>query len=505
MHLSLLDFFIIAASLGAIAVFGVLRSGKQNSVRDYFLSDSAIPWWSVCFAVVATETSALTFLSLPGVAYTTDITFLQLAIGYIIGRILVARFFLPRYFEGTLETAYTYLERRFGSHMRRTASIAFLGTRFFADGVRLYATAIPLALFLRGANITAGLGSTNTALIAIAVVALLTTVYVYLGGVRAVIWTDVIQFFVYIIGAIAALTLVTSWTRESWSAILSTASSAGKFRVIAWGFDGGIGAFFTRPHTAVAGIIGGMFLSMASHGTDHLIIQRLLATNRLPNAQRALVGSGIVVFIQFALFLILGAMLWIFYQGSPQPSNEVFSRFILENIPSGLRGFIIAGVLAAAMSTLSGSISALSSSTILDIVGPLMAKKRKDGTSLRQSRAVSVLWSIVLIASAALFIGTPTAVVELALGIASYTYGALLGVYLLGVFFRGARERSAMIGFATSLLGTAVIILTTDLAWTWYIPVGTTLCIASATVAEHGSRESTGVPSIRKDEVHGNH
>lgn len=480
MHFTVFDIGIIIAYLLGIAVFGALSGGKQRSARDYFLSEKAVPWWAVTFAIVATETSALTFLSIPGIAYAADLSFLQLAIGYILGRILVARLLLPRFFQGELSTAYAFLGARFGMTMRRTASVVFMGTRLFADGVRLYTTAIPLALLLKGFHVLPGTSDTAIYLAAIVAISALTLVYVYFGGVRAVIWTDVIQFFIYILGAVLALGALHGLLDGQLGVGFTALSDAGKLKVFSTGFEQGWAGFFAKPYTALAGILGGMFLSMASHGTDQIIIQRVLTTGDLRKSQKAMVWSGIIVFAQFAMFLILGSLLWVFYHGEPRAANEVFATFLLEQLPSGITGLIIAGILAAAMSTLSGSISALGSATMLDIVLPLRRRPLAEADVLRWSRRISLGWCAMLIAAASLFIQTPKAVVELALSIASYTYGGLLGVFLLGVLVRRAGEAAALVGFAAAICAMAAVIVFTPIAWTWYVMIGSGTCVLVA-------------------------
>jgi SSS family transporter len=475
MSFSLLDGVIVVAYLAGIAAFGVLSGGRQRTARDYFLSESAVPWWASCAAVVATETSALTFLSIPGIAWTSDFSFLQLAFGYILGRIVVAVVFLPRYFSGELETAYAYLGSRFGVRMRRTASITFMATRLFADGVRLYTTAIPLALLLGGSALAAHASPSAVYAACIVVLSALTLVYVFLGGIRAVIWTDVVQLAIYIAGAAVAVAVLAGMLPDGLAAGVRSLSAAGKFRMA--GAGGGIASLFTTPYSTISGLVGGMFLSMASHGSDQIIIQRVLATNTLRRARLAIVYSGIVVFFQFALFLFIGALLSLLPQHGALTANEVFADFIIRNIPSGLSGLIVAGLLAAAMSTLSGSISALSSATMMDIVVPLARRTWTEAGLLRWSRRIALAWGVALVAAALLFIGTPRNVVELALSIASYTYGGLLGVFLLGMLSRSVTEPCALAGFAAGIAGMVAVILATPLAWTWYTAAGAGICI----------------------------
>jgi len=480
MDLDTLDSVVIAVYLLGISVFGILSGGRQKSVRDYFLSEKAVPWWAVCFAVVATETSALTFLSIPGLAYISNFNFLQLTIGYLIGRILVSSLLLPRYFKGELPTAYAFLENRFGPHLRRSASGVFIVTRLLADGVRLYTTAIPIALILGG---TGGSVDHSQYMIAIAALSALTLIYVFLGGVRAVIWTDVVQLILYLAGAVATIFLVIDLLPGSVMSILADLSDQGKLLVFNFGNPDSAASFFSEPYTLAGSVLGGMFLSMASHGTDQLIIQRVLATNNLKKAQTALVTSGLIIILQFFLFLMVGALLYTFFGGASIPVNEVFSRFIIDEMPSGLRGLIIAGLLAAAMSTLSGSISALSSSTMIDLVLPLTRRTWTEKRTLIISRSISIFWCVVLVFVAMLFIQTPKAVVELALSIASFTYGGLLGIFLLGILRVTVREGAAMFGFFFGIAAMTIVVFYTPIAWTWYTMCGVLLTFTGTAVA----------------------
>lgn len=487
MTFSILDGIIVLVYLGGIALFGVLIGGKQQSVRDYFISDRAVPWWAVCGTIVATETSALTFLSLPGLAYGGSLLFLQLAIGYILGRIAVAIFLIPRYFEGNIDTAYAVIEQRFSSSLRRSASAVFMGTRIFADGVRLYTTAIPLALLMEGFHLLPDAGSFHVYAVAMAVLTVLTLLYVYFGGIRAVIWTDVAQWFIYIFGAVISLYVLLDLLPFSLSEIISTLSARGTLQVFRILPEGGFGALFTEPYTLFGGLLGGAVLSMASHGTDQLIVQRVLASGSRRPAQRAMVLSGIVVFIQFALFLLVGALLSLHMPDSAYTANEVFAAFILRDLPVGVTGLIVAGILAAAMSTLSSSISALSSATMLDFILPRRPGAFDDARALRWSRGLAFFWAIVLYFVAMLFIRTPDVVVELALSIASYTYGGLLGLFVLTLLPRRISSRAAASGFIAGIVGNALVILFTPLAWTWYTLCGAMITIAAALLVGAGT------------------
>ncbi len=462
-----LDYIIIIAFLIGTAAVGIFSGGKQKSVKDYFLGSKNVPWWAVCFSIVAAETSTLTFISIPGLAYLTNLNFLQVTFGYLIGRIIVATVFLPAYSKGDLETAYSFLENRFGGKTRSFASIVFLFTRTAADGVRLFATAIPLKLML---NI-----NYPTAIIIIAV---LTLIYTYTGGVKGVIWVDVILMFIYLGGALIAIIFVLKYLPDGWNSVVAAASSSNKFQIFNWGFKGGISGFFSQPYTLIGGILGGAFLSMASHGTDQLIVQRLLTTRSLKDSQKAIIGSGIIVIIQFAIFLVLGVMLFAYYGKMNVKSDEIFPMFIIKVLPPGITGLIIAGLFAAAMSTLAGSMSSLSSSTMMDLYNPFFGKTDDEAKQLKISRMFTIMWAALLVVSAVFFMNSSRAVVELALSIASFTYGGLLGTFLLGILMKKARQEDALAGFVGGIFIMITVISLKLVAWTWYTIIGVIATLA---------------------------
>ena len=327
MQVSTLDYAIIIVYLIGIAAFGKISGGKQKTVKDYFIGSKEVPWWIISFSIVAAETSTLTFISIPGLAYLTNLNFLQLTFGYLIGRIIVAVYFLPAYHKGELTTAYSYLQNRFGNKTRSLASITFLFTRTAADGVRLFATAIPLYLML---DI-----SPFAAIIIIAVVALL---YTFTGGLKGVIWVDAIQMFIYIGGAILAGIYLINNIPGNLGDVLSSTEISSKLSIFNFGFDKGFAGFFSQPYTLLSGLIGGAFLSMSSHGTDQLVVQRLLAAKSLAESKKALITTGVIVIFQFALFLFIGVLLFAYYGLLDIKSDEIFSKFIIEVLPSGVKG-----------------------------------------------------------------------------------------------------------------------------------------------------------------------
>jgi SSS family transporter len=471
----LLDLAVILAYIIGVTAFGAFLGRKQTSARDYFLADRGIPWWAVCFSVVATETSALTFISVPATAYASNLWMLQLTCGYFIGRVLVAALLLPGYFRGELATAYALLERRFGSSVRRFATVVFMITRALGDGVRLFATAIPI-------RVITGLPYWE----AILLTGAFTLVYTYYGGLRAVVWVDVVQFFIYLFGGAAALIVLLQVVPDGWAGIVSAAEPADKLRILH--LDGG----FADTRWVLTGVVGGAFLSMASHGVDHLIVQRLLAAPSLRDARRALVTSGAIVMAQFALFLIVGVGLFAFYQGRTfDTADEVFPRFIIEQLPAGITGLVIAGILAAAMSTVASSLNSLASATTHDLYAPITGIT--DETHLMKAgKRFTLLWGVLLIGGALLFqfVRPGTPVVVLALQIASFTYGGLLGGFLLAVLSRRADARDALTGMGTAMLVMAVLwaiqqfgVVPRFVDTLWFALIGSTITVAVGTAS----------------------
>lgn len=471
-----IDAVVLLAYLVGTTWLGVWLGRDQKSAKDYFVANKAIPWWAILFSVVATETSALTFISIPGLAYLTDLSFLQIAIGYLLGRIVIAYTLLPRYYEGELVTAYALLQKRFGLATRRFASVTFMVTRAFADSVRVFATAIPVGLILGGVIAPEYVGP-----VSILILGVFTVIYTYHGGMRAVVWTDVLQTGVYLLGGLAAVYLIGAGVEGGWGAVLERANAAGKFRVLDFytGFD--------RAHTVFAGLLGGAFLSMASHGADQIIVQRLLASNNLTDARKALIGSGVVVIAQFVLFLIIGVGLWAFYDARQFPSSDViFPQFIIQVMPPGLTGLVIAAILAAAMSTVSGSLNSLAAATTHDIYAPLAGKVLDENQLLVMAKRFTLLWAFILIGGALLYRQQGTPVVIIALAIASFTYGGLLGGFFLGMLWKRARQRDAILGMSVGIATMALIVFAPQLAPTLGFlrpiascgPAGTASCIA---------------------------
>jgi solute:Na+ symporter, SSS family len=468
MGLSHLDFAIIALYLAGITLFGLRFRKKQRSLRDYFLAGRDIPWWAISLSIVAAETSTLTIISIPGLAYDTNLTFLQVVMGYVVGRVVISFVLLPHYFRGDLFTAYELIERRFGRGLRSLTAGLFLLTRAAAEGVRVYAVSIVVSIAL-------GTGEVAS----IAIITALTLIYTFEGGLAAVIWTDVVQTVIYVGGTLVGLATILHLVPGGWTAIHAAAAGAGKMQL--FDFRGG----FLIPYTFWAGVIGGAFLTTASHGTDQLIVQRLLAARGQKQSVTALLTSGVAILFQFGLFLLVGIMLWAYYQ---QPSaafgkaDRIYPTFIVTRMPHGISGLLIAAILAAAMSNLSAALNSLSSSAILDFY--VQRRPHADEkTKMRLSRLATFVWAVVLFALAIIALHKVGRVVEVGLQIASVAYGALLGVFLLGVLTRRANQRGAMAGMVCGFATELYLWLGTHVAWTWWVMIGTAVTFVVGGIA----------------------
>lgn len=476
-----LDYAIVGVYLIGVTVIGSLIAGKQKSSRDYFLGGKEMSWWSVGFSIVASETSTLTFISVPGLAYKSDMHFLQLAFGYFIGRFLVSVVFIPAYYKGDLETAYDFLGKRFGMSLRKFTSSVFIVTRVLASGVRLFATAIPVHLITGFDYATS-----------ILIIGVFTLMYTYLGGLKAVVAMDVVQMFIYITGAAASMVIILNHLPNGWGDVVrfATAEGANKFEIFNSNWGTSLFSFLSAPYTLIGGLLGGTFLTMASHGTDQLLVQRLLGCKTKWDSQRALMLDATVIVLQFAFFLVLGLCLYAFYGGVSfqqlglKSSDEIFPKFIIENLPTGIAGLVVAGVLASAMGTLSSSISSLASSTYLDLFkfterGKALTPK----SEVRWSRIFTLFWGAMLIGGAMLFTDTKNPVVELGLKIASFTYGGLLGTFFLGLLFKRTSQRDAYIGFTAGLLAMVAVLYYTSIDFTWHTFIGCVVTIVVGNVS----------------------
>ncbi len=465
MQLAWADYVVIAGYLAAITAFGSWFARFQKTTRDYFLTDRSVPWWAVCFTIVATETSTLTFIGIPAAAYAGNMTFLQLALGYVIGRVIVSVLFIPAYFRGDLFTSYELLQRRLGSRVKTLSAVIFLLTRSLADGIRLFATALVIAVVTQ-VPVTMVVLVLGAAMI----------VYTVRGGVSAVIWTDVVQMFVYIAGAGAVAYALFSRIPGGWDAIVEVGRAAGKFTVFDLSWD------FSRAYTLWAGLLGGVALTLATHGTDQYLVQRLLSARDARAAARGLILSGFIVFAQFIVFLLIGVMLFVYYQQTPLPrpltrTDEILPVFVVSSLSHGLAGFIVAAIIAAALSP---SLNAMAATTVNDFYLRYVRPDADQATQMRVSRQATVAWGVVQVGVALAGQWMDRSILDAGLAVLSFASGAVLGAFLLGTLFRQVAERDALVGMIAGLVTMTAVWGWTPIAFTWYVFIGAMTTVAVA-------------------------
>ncbi len=469
MSVSPIDFAILLAYLAGTVALGLWIGRGSRDMAEYVVGRRDVPWWLLLASIIATETSSVTFLSIPGFAWSRDLTWLQIALGFLLGRFAVSAFLLPQYFRGSLYTAYEVLHHRFGGATRRTASALFLLTRSLADGLRLFLTGlvvqemtgIPLHWAVMAAGAT-------------------TILYTYVGGLRAVLWTDFVQLVVYLAGAGVAFGILLERLPGGWGQLVEMGSAAGKLRVFDLRLD------WSEPYGLWAGLVGGVFVTLGSHGVDQLMVQRYLAARSLREARRALDLSGLVIVAQFALFLLIGVGLWCFYELNPPAvpfdrPDRVFARFILEELPTGVVGLLVGALFAAAMSTLSSSLNScatVAATDLLPTVSPASPERE-----LRRVRLLTAFFGVVQIAVGIAGQWLTTSVVASVLGIAAFTTGIVLGLFFLGMLPRRVSQRAALAGLAVGLAGMTWIFFATSLAWPWYALVGSLLTVGAGLAA----------------------
>ncbi len=463
MNTSFVDLLVLIVYMAITVAVGFWVGRGQKNVSSYMLGDRGLPWWAILGSIVATETSTATFLSIPGVGYNSNMTYLQLAIGYIVGRVLVATIILPMYFRGELFTAYQVLATRFGGATRWCSAVIFLVTRNLGDGLRLYLTAVVLER-LTGLSL-------NSSIVLIGVTTIIYTVY---GGMKSVVWNDCIQLVVYLLGGLAALIVIAQRLPDGWSQIQQFGLENHKFQFIDTAFD------FKIPLTLWGGVIGGIFLTLGTHGTDQMMVQRFLSARSQAEAGRAVVISGLIVFAQFALFLYLGIALAAYYAQFPPEKaftkgDQVFATFIVQDMPIGvgLVGLLLAAVFSAAMSTLSSSLNSSATSATNDIYMPLCLKNPpNDSKLLRVSKLLTIAFGCIQMILASVASAWQQSVVDNALSIAGFSAGLLLGVFLLALFVPRAGQAAALVGLVAGLGTLLYVRLGTETAWTWYALIG---------------------------------
>ncbi len=472
------DFAVILVYLAGITWFGARFRRSQKSLRDYFLGGRSTPWWAIGFSIVSAETSTLTVIGTPALAFGGNFGFLQVVLGYLAARVLISTLFLPHYFRGEMYTAYELMKLRFGDRIRKLTAGTFLVLRALAEGVRVFAISIVISIIL-------GTGEVAS----IVLIVCLTLFYTFEGGMTAVIWTDVVQMILYVGGAVLSFFVILGETPGGWEHVAAAASAAGRFQLFDFRFEW-TREFFTRPYSFWAGVLGGCFLTTASHGTEQLIVQRLLAARSEGESRAALFASWAVILFQFSLFLLIGATLYVYYTdtglAAPQPADRIYPAFVWNHLPRGVAGLVIAAILAAAMSNLSAALNSLASTTVMDFYRPMLAARgapeAPQGHYLKLARLATVAWAVVLLA-VSMVARRWGSVLEAGLSIASILYGSLLGVFLLGLLTRRVGEVSAMAGMGAGLAGMLYVRFCTPIAWTWYVLIGTTLTFVVGWVA----------------------
>jgi len=486
-----LDLGVIAVYLVAITWFGARFKSSQKTLRDYFLGGHSAPWWAIGLSIVSAETSTLTVIGTPALSFNGNFQFLQVVFGYLLARVLISALFLPQYFRGEMFTAYELMRRRFGEHIRKLTAGTFLVLRALAEGVRVFAISLVISIVL-------GTGEVAS----IVVIVLLTLFYTFEGGLTAVIWTDVVQMALYVGGAVLSFFVILKQIPGGWAHVADVAAAAHKFQVFDFRFSP-TAEFFSRSYSFWAGLIGGCFLTTASHGTEQLLVQRLLAAKTERESRIALFTSWIVIFFQFSLFLFIGLMLFVHYSDqhlvAPKPADRLYPEFIWNNLPAGVSGLVIAAILAAGMSNLSAALNALASTTIMDFYRPFSLKRSPDlpeSHYLKLAKWATVGWGAILFL-VGLVARNWGSVLEAGLSIASILYGSLLGVFLLGLLTKRVHEKAAMIAMVAGLGAMIAVKAYTHVAFTWYVLIGTTVTFATGLAASFFTTESNGEISDR--------
>ncbi|MBX3289323.1 MAG: sodium:solute symporter [Acidobacteria bacterium] len=481
-----LDLIIIFGYLIGITAFGIWYAGKQETTEDYFVGDRNVPWWAIAMSIVATETSTITFISVPGIAFAKggDFQFLQLVFGYLLGRVVISLVFIPLYFSGQLQTVYQLLGDRFGGKVKVLASGLFVIMRNIADGIRLLLTAFVLA-----AVYTAFQPSTDPTTVivgSILILGIVMIVFTFYGGIEAVIWIEVVQLVIYIGGAVAAAVVLIYSIDGGLSGAIDIGRQFDKFTLFDFSLD------FAKTYTFWGGLIGGCFLTMSTHGTDQFLVQRYLCTDKPSAAITALMTSGAVVLGQFIGFLFIGVLLFAFYAPYEMPGyaeatgafpftggDKVFPDFITQKMPTGLSGLVIAAIFAAALSS---SLNSIASTAVNDIYKPF-AKDVSEKKLMRIAGILTVIVGIVQIVIAISLKDAGNSALNMALAVASLINGPILGVFLVGAFLKKAKEIHALIGMAASICLMLYVLLGTSIAWPWYALIGSMATVTVAFIA----------------------
>ena len=462
--MSVLDLLIIAAYLVAVVGAGAWFGRRQKSTTQYFLAGQNVPWWAISASIVATETSTITFISVPGFAYAKNgnFTFLQLVFGYLLGRVVISLVFMPAYFKGSLVTVYELLHERFGAKVKALAASLFVVMRCIADGIRLLLTAIVLGAVYRAFSPAANVNSVID--LSVIIIGLVMIVFTFYGGMEAVVWIEVAQLGIYIAGALGAAIVIAQKTPGGFSSAIALGSAMHKFQLFDFTLD------FTKSYVFWSGVIGGCFLTMTTHGTDQYLVQRYLCTNSPRQAAKALLASGAVVLAQFIGFLFIGVLLFAFYRPDLHgymPPDQVFPDFITRNLPTGLAGLVVAAIFAAAMSS---SLNSIAATFVADLYSPIV-RDRGDAHYLKVSHIVTIVAGIAQIGVGLLMHGQKRSALDAALSVASLINGPILGVFMLGALKRGG-PASAFAGMSAGIIVVMMVWLKTPIAWPWYAVIG---------------------------------
>jgi solute:Na+ symporter, SSS family len=482
MRIHPIDLAIVVAYLLGVTALGMQFRRRQGASpggseavsRDYFLGGRTAPWWALAFSIVATETSTLTIIGTPAIAYSGNMTFLQLVFGYLLGRVLIVVLLLPGYFRGEFFTAYALIEKRFGERMRAVAATTFLVTRAVAEGVRVSAIALVVSVVL---------GTSER--LAVVVVIALTILYTFEGGMKAVIWTDVAQLLLYLTGSAITFGVLLHRIPGGWSEVTQVAAAAGqKLQVLDFSFH------WATKYTFWSGLIGGAFLTMASHGTDQTIVQRLLAAKNQRDSRWALLASGAIILVQFTIFLLIGVLLFVFAQHTPllaagARTDRILPMFLVREMPVGLAGLLLASIMAVAMSNASGSLNSLAASSILDFAR-LRGHSTDPAKFLQLSRRMTIAWGLVLMGFGLVKWGP---LLEAGLTVASLPFGSLLGLFLLGTLDGGANARGALAGMIAGLIAILCVFGYTQVAFTWYVWIGASVTFAVGVLVSRSNTE----------------
>jgi SSS family transporter len=488
-----LDLVIIFGYLIGITVFGIWYAGKQETTEDYFVGDRNVPWWAIAMSIVATETSTITFISVPGYAFAKagNFQFLQLVLGYMLGRVVISLVFIPMYFRGELQTVYQLLGDRFGGRVKMLASGLFVIMRNIADGIRLLLTAIVLA-----AVYTAFQPDTDPTYVIVGSIILLGVVmiiFTFYGGMEAIIWIEVVQLVIYIGGAVAAAVVLINNIDGGISGAIDIGRQFDKFSVFDFSLD------FAKTYTFWGGVIGGCFLTMSTHGTDQFLVQRYLCTDKPKAAITALMTSGAVVLAQFIGFLFIGVLLFAFYapyniDGYATATgafpftggDKVFPDFITQKMPTGLAGLVVAAIFAAALSS---SLNSIAATAINDIYKPF-AKDKSDRHLMKIAGVLTVVVGVIQIAIAVALKDVGSSALGMALAVASLINGPILGVFLVGALLKRAKEVHALAGMVASIVLMLYVLLASNkivpgpvIAFPWYALIGSLTTVLVAFVA----------------------